>query len=368
MILHMLGIPHTRTRDQASHCAYTGKVQRFGPMMTAQGFRVIHYGVGVPQDKLNGWWDAVEVLTEQEQEDLLGYSPTDPESPEFVGRHSDVGSPLYRAFNDSLRRIFVHTKPGPEDIVCAPFGHAHEYGTLDVQPLVMETGIGYPSPLSWNPYRIYESSAWMHWILGKERRNPWISEWVVPNYFDLREWPLRTQDLRTGYVLYFGRITEVKGMNLVWQLARHLPETQFVLCGQGDPAPWLQSAPNIAYHPPVWGADRARMMHKARVVLLPTQYPEPFGGVAVEAMLTGTPVITSDFGAFRETNPCHICRPHTLGGWLEALEYTKTKDSAALRQHAEAYSMESVGPQYARIFEQIPAMRRKGWHARRGDN
>ena len=31
--LHLLAIPHTITTDDFSHCAFTGKVLRFSPMM-----------------------------------------------------------------------------------------------------------------------------------------------------------------------------------------------------------------------------------------------------------------------------------------------------------------------------------------------
>jgi hypothetical protein len=50
--LHLLAIPHTITRDEFSHCAFTGKVQRFAPMLQScrasdgrQVFEVYHYGV-----------------------------------------------------------------------------------------------------------------------------------------------------------------------------------------------------------------------------------------------------------------------------------------------------------------------------------
>lgn len=64
MRLHMLGLPHTRPVSELSHCAYTGKVMRFGPMMAAEGHEVIHYGVGEPET--TGWTDHVPVLSEGE--------------------------------------------------------------------------------------------------------------------------------------------------------------------------------------------------------------------------------------------------------------------------------------------------------------
>ena len=45
MRLHLLGIPHTQTTYEFSHCAFTGKVKRFAPMMQSVGYDVIHYGV-----------------------------------------------------------------------------------------------------------------------------------------------------------------------------------------------------------------------------------------------------------------------------------------------------------------------------------
>ena len=42
--LHLLSIPHTITNNEYSHCAFTGKVLRFSPMMKSIGYEVYHYG------------------------------------------------------------------------------------------------------------------------------------------------------------------------------------------------------------------------------------------------------------------------------------------------------------------------------------
>lgn len=361
MRLHMLGLPHTRTVQAMSHCAYTGKVLRFGPMMAAEGFEVIHYGVGPPESP--GWADFVEVLTPAQQEELLGYDPLHP-SPEFVGRSTHVQSKHYQAFNAALKPLLESYVRG-DDIVCLPFGHGHEAALTPriLKDHAVETGIGYPTCIT--GYRIYESQAWFHWHLGRADRRAWLSEWVVPNYFDPADWPLRPTDpLPDQYVLYFGRITPEKGMNVVWNLAKLRPDLTFLLVGQGDPSPWLaEKLPNLRALGPVAGRERARIFHGARCVLLPTEYVEPFGGVAVEAMLTGTPVLTSDHGAFTETVPS-FRRCHTAGDWMLGLDETLQVHPASLRAYAtNRYAMGMVGPKYARIFRDIPGLRTHGWQA-----
>lgn len=356
MRLHVLAPPHTRVTLGQSHCAFTMKAHRLGPMMKALGYETILYSVGQP-DNPEGWSAVVEVMTPEEQQGFLGYDPLNTGS-KFIGDAANVGSPLYQEFNRRLMGLLNANVTG-DDIICLTFGHAH-MGALDERLMrhAVETGIGYPTCCT--GWRIYESHAWMNWHQGKEQRNPWLSEWVVPNYFDVSHWPERTDDLTTGYVLYFGRIDAIKGLNVVWQLAKARPDVEFVICGQGDASPWL-TEPNITYLPPVHGMQRAELMHGARCVLMPTQYVEPFGGVSIEAMLTGTPCLTSDHSVFVETIPAPL-RSRTLADWLTALEVAETWDGNALRQTAIArFGMEAVGKQFDAIFRTIPAMRRDGF-------
>lgn len=359
MTLHVLGLPHTRTVQAQSHCAYTSKVRRWAKMLEPHGIECIHYGAGIPESDM-GWKDAVEVLTPHQQQSMLGYDPTAP-SKEFIGRDVSITSPLYRAFN-ALANGFLTKRVQPGDWICAPFGLGHREACAGLEHLTVETGIGYYDTFA--PWRIFESNAWWHWHLGKFQRAPQLGEWVVPNFFDVTEWPLRPAEAKpSGYVLYYGRLTEDKGLNIVWRLAQARPDLEFVICGQGDPSRW--HAENIRYHPPVHGADRAALLHGARIVLVPSQYAEPFGGVAIEAMLTGTPIATTAHGAFSETVP-EAWRCRTAGEWLARIDQLEQYPSAtAIRDYAVGrFSLEVVGKQYADIFgEQLPALAASGWDA-----
>ena len=42
------------------------------------------------------------------------------------------------------------------------------------------------------------------------------------------------------------------------------------------------------------------LLSKTKAVFMPTYYMEPFGGVSIEAAMSGTPVISSDWGVFGE--------------------------------------------------------------------
>jgi hypothetical protein len=65
--LHLLAIPHTITTDDFSHCAFTGKVLRFSPMMRSVGYEVFHYGV---ETSTTGADRDINILTKDEWLDL----------------------------------------------------------------------------------------------------------------------------------------------------------------------------------------------------------------------------------------------------------------------------------------------------------
>ena len=361
MRIHLLGLPHTQTTPQFSHCAFTGKVLRFAPMLRPHGVEVIHYGIEGAQ---SGADEQVDVIGVDDWHALLGHTHSDPAR--FVGSDATVDSPLYTVFNLRLNRLLAE-RVHPDDIIALPFGRAHQAALgLNTPGLHVETGIGYPE--SFLRFRIFESHAWYHWTAGRQGM-PGQRDWhVIPNYFDPEEWgPGRLRAMNR--LVYFGRITPEKGLNTVWEIAKARPELEVVLCGQGDPSPYL-TLPNVTYQPPKHGRERHALLSSARAVLMPTEYIEPFGGVAIEAMLSGTPVLTSDHSAFTETNINGVTgfRCRCLGDWLDAIDrLDECLDPERLALHAERlYGMHSLGAEYVRVLSAMQeAASPRGWYSRR---
>lgn len=350
--LHLLSIPHTINSNLYSHCAFTGKAYRFPAMMQSGGYNVIEYGNEGSESVAN----EKVVILESDKFNML----KELYSKEFPNEPANMAGSLFQEYNRLLPGAMMD-KVKPGDIICHPFGKVHEHlGTIFPQAFHVETGIGYNH--TWAPYRIYESYAWWHYHQGKENRAGNDYEFVIPNYYDLDEWDVNTN---VGeYLLYFGRLQDDKGLHIVREVAKHTG-LKTIICGNGDPTPYLSpDIPNLVYHPPIHGRERSKLLGGARAILMPTRYTEPFGGSGVEAQLCGTPLISSDFGAFSETNPDANLRCKTLKDWLYAVN--ETNNAGIRRTTAELarykYNMLSLAYMYDDAFKQITDLQGKGWY------
>ena len=96
-------------------------------------------------------------------------------------------------------------------------------------------------------------------------------------------------------------------------------------------------------------------MSRASAFLIATTYNEPFGGVQVESMLSGTPVISPFHGAFAEVNihgkTGFHC--HTLRDYVDAIKRRHEIQPADCRQRGMEYTLDRVAPQYERWFADI---------------
>jgi glycosyltransferase involved in cell wall biosynthesis len=364
MKLHLLGLPHTVTDDAHHHCAYTAKVQKLPAMMRPHGYEIIHYGVAGAQTASN---EHVDIMTRAEQNGLRGHDGSD--HSKFVGDDGDISTPLYKEFNRRLRNA-LRERVALNDLVLLPFGWGHAQAVHGLPFTLVESGIGYPNLYDGATnvvHRIYESYAWLHYHHGMTQRIGINYEWVIPNYFDVDEWTARPKTT-PNTVVYLGRLTPLKGLPTVVEIAHQRPDLHIIICGQGDPTPYL-TEPNIEYRAPITGRARSDLLGNAMAVLMPSIYAEPFGGVNVEAQLCGTPMLTTDCGAFTETVEDEVTgfRCHTLGDWLAGLERAPELDRKYIAARARRlYGFERVGKMYDRAFQQInDLVTGAGWYSPR---
>ena len=116
-------------------------------------------------------------------------------------------------------------------------------------------------------------------------------------------------------------------------------------------------------------AQRAELMSRAKAVFLCSYYLEPFGGTSIEPMFCGTPVITTDWGAFPE-NIIHGqvgYRARTLGETIWAAEnLDKLNSASAIRKYAiDNFSLDRVRCLYQAYFEQLYELwDNNGWYSK----
>jgi glycosyltransferase involved in cell wall biosynthesis len=376
--LHLLAVPHTITSpDFCSSCAFAGKVIRFSPMMHHQpGFRVVHYGV---ETSNSGADEEVQVLSLAEWNILRVQSmiESDPkltaedartlleDDKTFIGNLANVGNSLYKAFNSRLKQLLTERlKSEGFHIVCLPFGLGHQPAIEHSNWVCVETGIGYPT--SFLNYRIFESEEWLHANQGKTSgQNYWF---VCPNYYNVEDWDFCEQPTKLNEVHFLGRIQDCKGLLEIVACAERMPDITFVICGQGDPKPYLRS--NVVYKPPVQGRERSEFLGNCICVFTPTQFVEPFCGVSAEAQLCGTPVICKSYGAFN-TNVEQFAtgvKAHTLQDAVEGIRAAQRGefDRRYIRERAvRLWGYEAVAKQYAYAFRTIADVHNglNGWYS-----
>jgi glycosyltransferase involved in cell wall biosynthesis len=94
-------------------------------------------------------------------------------------------------------------------------------------------------------------------------------------------------------------------------------------------------------------------MARAKFGFLLSTYWEPFGGTAVEMMLSGCVPITTDFGAMTEyiVDGTNGFRCNTMGDILRAIRSVYSIDRSRMVNFAlENFSLAAVRPKFERAF------------------
>lgn len=344
---HSLGLPHTISNKDYNACAFTQKIVKFSQMMMPRGHKIFHYG----HEKSDLPCTENIPVTD---DDVLekAYGSHDWHRHQF--RHS-VDDYAHATFNDRTIKA-MQSRVKPNDFILCWWGYGHKI-VADAAELLggipVEPGIGYSHKNIFTKWRAYESHCVRALAEGDKNPQQWYS-WVIPNYFDVNDFEYTNE--KDDYFLYLGRIQACKGVNVVVDATRRAG-VKLVIAGQGSLVDFgYDKIPDHCEE--VGYADiekRKKLMSKAKALITAPTYLEPFGGVQIEALLSGTPVIAPFYGAFAEIltegKTGFLC--HTFKDYVNAIKNVGKIDHRDCLAKGIQYSLGSVAPQFEKWFSAI---------------
>jgi glycosyltransferase involved in cell wall biosynthesis len=350
MRFHVAALPHTHTTVDYIACAYTAKVINFCRMMKDRGHTVILYG---GEQNTAPCDEHVVCVSEAERAAHVGKD-------HFTSASFDYTKPFW--INANARIIAgIAERRQERDFICLIGGYAQKQ-IADAFPAMqsVEFGVGYGGVFS--NYKVFESYAWMHTVYGARsggKPHDIDGHWwdaVIPGYLDPAQFPF--EETPDDYFMFIGRLVDRKGYRTAVDVCFDLG-ARLVVAGQGDPPIGCE------YVGVVGPEERGRLMSKAKAVFVPTQYLEPFGNVNIEAQACGTPVITTDWGAFPETvehgKTGFRCR--TFGEFKRAALEVGNLDRQYIRKRALSnYSLDVIGAKYEAYFQRLLYLWEDGWY------
>ncbi len=166
-------------------------------------------------------------------------------------------------------------------------------------------------------------------------------------------------------LLFVGRLLETKGVDIAIQAAIKAKEKLDIV---GLPAkgefwdkkikPFLSK--DIRYLGGVKYEETYKFYQQAKAVLCPIKWEEPFGLTFIEAMATGSPVVTFDRGSAKEVikngETGFVVKPFKKGkinidGFVEAIKKIGTIKRKKCRQRVEKnFSTEKMVEDYEKVF------------------
>lgn len=365
---HVLGLPHTAINDVHISCAYTAKQTKFIKMMAPyhEVFAYGNEGSAVPEGV-----ELCTILSERERQ-WLGFAPGafDTAQADFKWHPHEM---YWRVFGLRCASYLIN-RVRPGDFICTVGGgwtcyqHAlsqfpgcNRQGTTNA--FFVDYGSGHYGFDT--DFVAYESSTWREHIHGKYGINQeQYCDAVIPNYFDIEDFaePFSIPSLiNEPYILYIGRIIDLKRWKVAVEVAKILG-IKVVLAGQGNPGPLEDHVINFGLANKI---QRKSLYANAIATMVPTMYTPPLEGVSIESMLSGTPAITSDHGAFCENIDAKF-RCATLREFVEAAKYAQSMtmaDRMLLRKKTQdKFSIEAIRPLFERWFHRLWMLKHGGWN------
>ena len=189
--------------------------------------------------------------------------------------------------------------------------------------------------------------------------------WRGTVYHGLPEDLLKEGSGEGGYLAFLGRICADKGILPAIEIARRAGLILKV-AAKVDPAdrdyferevhPVLDVSPHVDFIGEIGDADKPEFLGKAKALLFPISWPEPFGLVMIESMACGTPVIAFNCGSVPEIMEDGLTGfvVDDVDGAVAATARLDQLFRPSIRSRfEERFSSRAMAQEYVRIYQEL---------------
>jgi glycosyltransferase involved in cell wall biosynthesis len=279
----------------------------------------------------------------------------------------DLGTPngdprhhlfLYRAYETVRRRSFdvIHDNSGLAGILTASQARLQAPVVATMHGALTEAEGDFLRAVQRQVNLVAISHAQQALVAGVEWRG------VVHNAVDPTGYrPVTDRGEKEGYLLELARINPDKGQHIAIEVAKRL-KMRLVLAGKVDPdaEDYFEEhiRPNlngqVTWRENVKGREKATLLAKAKAMVFPIQWEEPFGLAMVEAMVSGTPVVAFRHGAAPEVVEEGVTGflADDADGMVEAIDHLDEIDlDRCAKVAAERFGPARMAAGYMNVYE-----------------
>lgn len=192
-------------------------------------------------------------------------------------------------------------------------------------------------------------------VKSKLDTNPLLNNKTVTihNFIDIPQYDEKKDGKK--YVLYFGRLSEEKGIKTLIDVCRNLPDIQFVFVGSGPLSDEVKKIRNIEYIGFQQGDALWNLIANAQFCVCPSEWNEVFGLTIGESIALGTPVVASNIGGIPEAlaEGGELFTPGSIRELTSLIRqlWEDDKKIDELRSNAKKSTQMTIGKYYATLIE-----------------
>ena len=230
---------------------------------------------------------------------------------------------------------------------------------------IVDGNINHRDPSSATNYHVHSSITNQHFLYGAaaqrageyDTEDHWHDTVIYPIANELDNF--RFNEDKKDYFFFMARLGVNKGLTILRDIAQHFPDKKFIIAGQGHMI--IDLLPNMEFVGCLNGEEKKEYLANAKAVISPSYYTEPFGLTPIEAGLSGTPTICTDWGGYTENVLEGVTgfRCTYFNDFVNAINNIDTIKPKDCRKFTERFAAETLIKDWEKYLNKI---NRDGWY------